>query len=1101
MRINQAISEPHTADPNRDPLSYNSAANVLEEKLRARGEFATWLVYAFGNLNYHICNFDVLDALKELQNEGALLITTNYDDILEKHCGLDCISRSDDHKLQDFLHRSRDGILHIHGSYRRPEDVVLDATRYYKVSQRDAMKHTLENVLDTCTVLFIGCGEGLHDPNSNALLEWVAERTYVGHKHYFLVQEDYKQHYSPLVRLTYRAPHKGQSLVLNRILERIIFPTGQWLQTSDGHGFDVDSMAFSKDGKILAATSSKGVVQILNPSSGRRLQTLESHTDSVTTVAFSQDGKMLASAASDRTVQLWNSTSGHRLQTLKCHDDTVTAMNFSHGGTILASVSYGKGVQVWNPTTGHLQTIEKSSTYAHLWGVISFSKNGKMLASISHDELAQLSDQSIEGGLQELVRSIKSLRHPWDIVFFADLNGFWKRLDGPINWFLTVTGSFQDAFANTATCYIRWRWGDMGIEILNWLSHLLLAARLEWPRTSQLLRIHGESTSAIPLCVELQGQLSDKNDASDVAIQVRLVEGKMEDYKCLVANIGSQLAWIEATFQDSPKEGLAFSRARITNSFPTKEQPQYDKDSFLIFRIGHAYVPDPSLRDGEARCWHELFTGFNVAFGFKIPYRGKGMRGVELPFSLLTTFGCVSYPVRFKGGFVIKGHKTALLPHRVSGSGLPGKISAVQWHLFVTRKPRLYMEEVSRDKPYLRVVKIEASPTQFCDEFKQAERHFLGLYQASTICAGTNDSKAELLETARGQLSIREKQLRSPIFWSRNINISAGFGAFGASFGASTGMRIPEERERLLRLSWNPPLRKYLSDTRANFALLYNVQSGVAWLLPRIFVVMHLVQSYIRANYRGARIVYPVFNDMSLDCLASTFEQFQNQTAAITTGIDLQNTFKEFSDALDQLQDESGLKPANNWRKSRLAGVDFAQLASMPSTYSILETDLDRKYCGNWPDMLRSNWEDLKGDQLPFRVITLFCANLEPQPIRPVGPGQICNTWYPPPSQGYMITTIYCLRELARRYGEHPVKLSLQRTWECGKYGPYDMCTGRACDRLQKIVKSKRRPRRDMSALLSGNTDHAAVVFGGDFCIHCQAQCLQVTAAPSQQQH
>ncbi|GKZ56606.1 hypothetical protein AnigIFM49718_001873 [Aspergillus niger] len=885
MRINQAISEPHTADPNRDPLSYNSAANVLEEELRARGEFATWLVYAFGNLNYHICNFDVLDALKELQNEGALLITTNYDDILEKHCGLDCISRSDDHKLQDFLHRSRDGILHIHGSYRRPEDVVLDATRYYKVSQRDAMKHTLENVLDTCTVSFIGCGEGLHDPNSNALLEWVAERTYVGHKHYFLVQEDYKQHYSPLVRLTYRAPHKGQSLVLNRILERIIFPTGQWLQTSDGHGFDVDSMAFSKDGKILAATSSKGVVQILNPSSGRRLQilaghtdsvtavafsqdgkmlasgssdktvrlwspssgrclqTLESHTDSVTTVAFSQDGKMLASgssdktvrlwspssgrclqtleshsesitavtfsqdgkllasAASDRTVQLWNSTSGHRLQTLKCHDDPVTAMNFSHGGTILASVSYGKGVQVWNPTTGHLQTIEKSSTYAHLWGVISFSKNGKMLASISHDELAQLSDQSIEGGLQELVRSIKSLRHPWDIVFFADLNGFWKRLDGPINWFLTVTGSFQDAFANTATCYIRWRWGDMGIEILNWLSHLLLAARLEWPRTSQLLRIHGESTSAIPLCVELQGQLSDKNDASDIAIQVRLVEGKMEDYKCLVANIGSQLAWIVATFQDSPKEGLAFSRARITNSFPTKEQPQYDKDSFLIFRIGHAYVPDPSLRDGEARCWHELFTGFNVAFGFKISYRGNGMRGVELPFSLLTTFGCVSYPVRFKGGFVIKGHKTALLPDRVSGSGLPGKISAVQWHLFVTRKPRLYMEEVSRDKPYLRVVKIEASPTQFCDEFKQAERHFLGLYQASTICAGTNDSKAELIETARGQLSIREKQLRSPIFWSRNINISAGFGAFGASFGASTGMRIPEERERLLRLS------------------------------------------------------------------------------------------------------------------------------------------------------------------------------------------------------------------------------------------------------------------------------------------------------------
>jgi WD40 repeat protein len=65
------------------------------------------------------------------------------------------------------------------------------------------------------------------------------------------------------------------------------------------------NVAFSPDGKILAAGNAYYEVRWWRVADGVLLDTIKGHKDSVNSVAFSPDGKMLASGSLDGTVKLW----------------------------------------------------------------------------------------------------------------------------------------------------------------------------------------------------------------------------------------------------------------------------------------------------------------------------------------------------------------------------------------------------------------------------------------------------------------------------------------------------------------------------------------------------------------------------------------------------------------------------------------------------------------------------------------------------------------------------------------------------------------------------------------------------------------------------
>jgi len=79
----------------------------------------------------------------------------------------------------------------------------------------------------------------------------------------------------------------------------------------------------------------------------RESATLKGHAAQVNTVAFSPDGKTLASGSYDNTVRLWDVQTRQELATLKGHDAYVSSVAFSPDGKTLASGGWDNTVKLW----------------------------------------------------------------------------------------------------------------------------------------------------------------------------------------------------------------------------------------------------------------------------------------------------------------------------------------------------------------------------------------------------------------------------------------------------------------------------------------------------------------------------------------------------------------------------------------------------------------------------------------------------------------------------------------------------------------------------------------------------------------------------------
>jgi WD40 repeat protein len=152
----------------------------------------------------------------------------------------------------------------------------------------------------------------------------------------------------------------------------------------------VTSVAFSPDGRLLAAGTSNGEIRVWRVVDGKRLHTCEGHTNWVWSVAFSPDGRMVASGGDDATVRLWDIDSGQCLKTMRGTAHVVRSVAFSPDGRTVASGGDGQRVVLWDIATGQERIL--SQVYSKQVLSVAFSPDGHTLASGGHDKTIQVWD-------------------------------------------------------------------------------------------------------------------------------------------------------------------------------------------------------------------------------------------------------------------------------------------------------------------------------------------------------------------------------------------------------------------------------------------------------------------------------------------------------------------------------------------------------------------------------------------------------------------------------------------------------------------------------------------------------------------------------------
>jgi len=293
------------------------------------------------------------------------------------------------------------------------------------------------------------------------------------------------------------------------LVSQVNFPT---LSTLTGHtGYAVESVAFSPDGKLLAAGSDDNSVILWDVASGKEVNTLNGHGHLryIRSVAFSPDGKLLASESDNFTVVLWDVASGQAVNTLTGNTSYVDSVAFSPDGKLLASVS-DSIVILWDVASGQEVRMLKGTPPGYIESV-AFSRDGKLLASASAGAYGQTDSTVIL----------------WDVASGKEVNTlarYTSNVDSVAlspDWKLLAAGSMKD---NTV---ILWNVAS-GQEVRTLKDHTLVdVIRVAFSPDGKLLLAAGSIYPTVTLWDVASGQEVGTLDIGAVSNVAFSADGKL----------------------------------------------------------------------------------------------------------------------------------------------------------------------------------------------------------------------------------------------------------------------------------------------------------------------------------------------------------------------------------------------------------------------------------------------------------------------------------------------------------------------------------------------------------------------------------------------
>jgi WD40 repeat protein/class 3 adenylate cyclase len=193
--------------------------------------------------------------------------------------------------------------------------------------------------------------------------------------------------------------------------------TGESMLSFTGHDADLNQVAFSSDGAMLATTGDDGTAKVWDPESGQELGSLEGPEGPVLGPSFSPDGALAAAAWLDEdTVRVWEvatgrtvheidavpapfatafSPDGERLAIGGLDDSVAVVVDVRSGEEMLSLEGHEQHLQDvdWSPDGKWIATSSFDATVG-IWD----ARTGDLRFSLFHDGPVVVSDWSPDGG-------------------------------------------------------------------------------------------------------------------------------------------------------------------------------------------------------------------------------------------------------------------------------------------------------------------------------------------------------------------------------------------------------------------------------------------------------------------------------------------------------------------------------------------------------------------------------------------------------------------------------------------------------------------------------------------------------------------------------
>lgn len=170
------------------PSSLIQAAQRIRQALETEheGRFSDWLNQSIGKLQVN--NDRLIKAIGAL---GVRVMTTNYDNLIsDVHPSSSHFTWRQSQRVIDFCRGPSKNIFHLHGHFSEPQTLVFDAQSYESICRSLDVQTALQTLLTAETLVLIGCGAGLDDPNVGGVIKWAREvHRSSSHTHFILVRD------------------------------------------------------------------------------------------------------------------------------------------------------------------------------------------------------------------------------------------------------------------------------------------------------------------------------------------------------------------------------------------------------------------------------------------------------------------------------------------------------------------------------------------------------------------------------------------------------------------------------------------------------------------------------------------------------------------------------------------------------------------------------------------------------------------------------------------------------------------------------------------------------------------------------------------------